>query len=432
MGVAGDRGAWAAEVRTAGERFQDEPYARGVAKDAESAGPGWAERLRGLADLLPMFVGGEDPEKAISALNEAAFRLGWVLPDFDWAKWACEPECQRLAREPSRIACADPITLARLLTSHLRQERLCEGHLRSAYEGGHLTAIVRRAAKLMAARDGASTRRSAVGEGAPLFGRFIGIDYSGAKTPTSGLAGLRVYMSEGGGPATEMRPSACRKRHWTRRGVAEWLVARLTEDEHTIVGIDHGFSFPITYFERHRLRRDWHAFLDDFRLHWPTDGDEVSVESVREGRVGRGAERMGDRKWKRVTEVRAGGAKSVFLFDVQGSVAKSTHAGLPWLRFLRERLPGRVHFWPFDGWTALPGRSVVAEVYPSLWSKAWPRVERTADQHDAWSVAEWLKRTDEEGRLGGYLNPGLGEEDRAVAALEGWILGVGARGRDGH
>jgi hypothetical protein len=49
-----------------------------------------------------------------------------------------------------------------------------------------------------------------------------------------------------------------------------------------------------------------------------------------------------------VTEVRAG-AKSVFHFDVPGSVAKSTHAGLPWLRYIRLHVP-TVHFWPFDGW----------------------------------------------------------------------------------
>jgi hypothetical protein len=57
---------------------------------------------------------------------------------------------------------------------------------------------------------------------------------------------------------------------------------------------------------------------------------------------------MGDARWRRLTEERAGGAKSVFHFDVQGSVAKSTHAGIPWLRFIRERLGD---FWPFD-----PGR----------------------------------------------------------------------------
>jgi hypothetical protein len=38
-----------------------------------------------------------------------------------------------------------------------------------------------------------------------------------------------------------------------------------------------------------------------------------------------GAARMGNSRWRRLTEERTGGAKSVFHFDVQGSVAKSTH-----------------------------------------------------------------------------------------------------------
>ena len=50
----------------------------------------------------------------------------------------------------------------------------------------------------------------------------------------------------------------------------------------------------------------------------------------------------------RLTEERVG-AKSVFHFDVPRSVSKSTHAGIPWLRFIRLRLGARVHFWPFDG-----------------------------------------------------------------------------------
>jgi hypothetical protein len=31
--------------------------------------------------------------------------------------------------------------------------------------------------------------------------------------------------------------------------LAEWLAERLSEDVPTIVGIDHGFSFPLRYFE---------------------------------------------------------------------------------------------------------------------------------------------------------------------------------------
>lgn len=145
--------------------------------------------------------------------------------------------------------------------------------------------------------------------------------------------------------------------------------------------------------------------------------------------MGNGAARSGHPRWRRLTEVRAGAAKSVFLFDVQGSVAKSTHAGLPWLRYLRQALPHRVHFWPFDGWEIPTGRSVVAEVYPALWSRTLAREGRTSDQHDAYAVATWLREADANGSLARFFNPLLDPEERVVAAVEGWILGVGVRQR---
>ena len=53
-------------------------------------------------------------------------------------------------------------------------------------------------------------------------------------------------------------------------------------------------------------------------------------------------------RWRRLTEARSGSAKSVIHFDVQGSVVKSTQAGIPWLRYIRDQLGKRVHLWPFD------------------------------------------------------------------------------------
>jgi hypothetical protein len=40
----------------------------------------------------------------------------------------------------------------------------------------------------------------------PNFGRTIGIDYSGAETPTASLKGLRVYLAEGEGHPVEVPP----------------------------------------------------------------------------------------------------------------------------------------------------------------------------------------------------------------------------------
>jgi len=124
----------------------------------------------------------------------------------------------------------------------------------------------------------------------------------------------------------------------------------------------------------------------------------------------------------------AGREKSVFHFDVQGSVAKSTHAGLPWLRLIRQRLGQRVRFWPFDGWDISPGQSVVAEFYPSLWSRSFEREDRTQDQHDAYSIATSLAQADHDGRLAAFFKPALTASEQTLARVEGWILGVSGAG----
>jgi len=259
--------------------------------------------------------------------------------------------------------------------------------------------------------------------GAPAFSRYIGIDYSGAQAPTTSLKGLQVYMADRASSPAEAQPPPSPRKYWTRRGVAEWLVEQLRGDVPTLVGIDHGFSFPLQYFETHRLPLDWDAFLDDFQRHWPTDEDHTYVDFVRDGIRGNGVARGGDARWRRLTEVRAG-AKSVFHFDVPGSVAKSTHAGLPWLRYIRREGGKRVHLWPFDGWGIPAGRSVVAEVYPSLWSAGFPREGRASDQHDAYSIVGWMRRADLGGGLADFLSPDLTPQEREVAGIEGWILGV--------
>jgi len=211
---------------------------------------------------------------------------------------------------------------------------------------------------------------------------------------------------------------------WTRKGVAHWLVERLSEGAPTLVGIDHGFSFPLRYFETHRLEPDWQEFLDDFQCYWPTDEDHTYVDFIRDGLCGDGEARMGNSRWRRLTEQGAGGAKSVFHFDVPGSVAKSTHAGIPWLRFIRHELGSLVHFWPFDGWEIPQGKSAVAEVYPAVWSRSFARENRTSDQHDAFSIAAWPSRADRDGSLAGFFDPSLTPPGRAVAEVEGWILGL--------
>ncbi len=255
------------------------------------------------------------------------------------------------------------------------------------------------------------------------FDRYIGIDYSGAQTPEASLKGLRVYEASRNGTPVEVQPPPGARKYWSRRGIAEWLVTRLSDGLPSIVGIDHGFSFPLQYFEAHDLAPDWHPFLDDFHGHWPTDTKDTTVDQIRRGLLGTGTARTGNARWRRIAEQRVG-AKSVFHFDVPGSVAKSTHAGLPWLRYWRQQLGEQIHFWPFDGWEICAGKSVITEIYPSLWSQQTPQQDRTNDQHDAYVACAWLQQADCNGHLERYLQPTLSTDEYHQVRIEGWILGV--------
>lgn len=206
--------------------------------------------------------------------------------------------------------------------------------------------------------------------------------------------------------------------------VAEWLCDKLGDDTPIIVGIDHAFSFPLAYFEKYRLSSTWRDFLEDFYHHWSTDAAHTYVCFVRDDPSGRRLKRTSGRNWLRVTETWTPAAKSVFGFCVQGVVATSIHAGLPWLLYQRKQCKHPIHFWPFDGWEIPEGESVVAEVYPTLWMRRFPRDDRDGDEQAAYSAASWPQLVDRNCSLSGFLNPSLTAEERQVAKFEGWILGV--------
>ncbi len=198
------------------------------------------------------------------------------------------------------------------------------------------------------------------------FDRYIGIDYSGAESPESRIKGLQVYVAEQNAEPTAIRPQLP-ARNWSRKEVAHWLLAELQKGEPLLIGIDHGFSFPMSYFQRYKLN-SWPAFLDDFCRYWPTDQPYCYVDFIRDGMWWRKHEgprgtRTGSADEFRLCENWTSSAKNVFQFDMQGSVAKSTHSGIPWLRFLRNEMGEKLFFWPFDRWHPPEGVSVIAEVY---------------------------------------------------------------------
>ncbi|HBE67489.1 MAG TPA: hypothetical protein DDW52_05000 [Planctomycetaceae bacterium] len=258
------------------------------------------------------------------------------------------------------------------------------------------------------------------------FEYAIGIDYSGARSSETRSATLQASTARTGClPTLVSSPTSTpqRKRNWNRRELATWLAEQLSNSPPVIVGIDHGFSFPSSYFRRYRLS-DWDAFLRDFVRHWPTADEGVCIEDLRAAPDSLAKLRQGSSRDLRLTEKWSGAAKSVFQFDVQGSVAKSTHAGIPWLHWLREKLPDAIHFWPFDGWDPPAGKSVLCEAYPSILRKRYPRESRSVDQHDAYSIARWLGECTQRNTISRYFDVPLSDEERSLAEQEGWILGI--------
>lgn len=258
----------------------------------------------------------------------------------------------------------------------------------------------------------------------PSFKRFIGIDYSGAKTPQASLPGLRIFESDHENWPVEVLPPPGPRKYWSRQGIGQWLVDQFKGPDPLLVGIDHAFSFPLSYFEANRIGLNWHTFLDHFHSHWPVDRAGIKVDTIRRRDEGIDQRLLGNTRWRRLTEKRTVKAKSVFHFDVNGSVAKSTFSGLPWLRYLRQCCGEHIHFWPFDGWQIPQGKSALVEVYPALWTHLFPREGRNAHQHDAYSSAAWMLQRDLDGSLMDFLQPRLTEEDQKAAMVEGWILGV--------
>ena len=255
------------------------------------------------------------------------------------------------------------------------------------------------------------------------FDLYLGIDYSGAGTSTSRLKGLQVYVAD---PVHEpeqwLSPGSTAEKHtaWSREAIAGLLVELALSERRFIAGLDHCFSFPLSYFRRYALS-SWETFLQDFVRHWPLQKPGVSVEDVLADPPGR----MGQAGALRLTERWTQAAKSVFRFQGPGTVGKASFAGLAWLQCIRAQVGERIHVWPFDGWDLPQEKSVLVEVYPAICKRRYPRQERPPDEQDAFAVAAWLRDMDVRDALGRYSRPPLTAEEQLVAELEGWIFGVG-------
>jgi hypothetical protein len=87
-------------------------------------------------------IGHVEFHPAVYEFTKACLENGFVQPSFDWPAWA--KEACRFIADPALVTSARLATCVKLITTHLRYERFCDGHLHSVFESGHLIAILRR------------------------------------------------------------------------------------------------------------------------------------------------------------------------------------------------------------------------------------------------------------------------------------------------
>jgi hypothetical protein len=86
-------------------------------------------------------IGHLEYHPAVYEFTEVCYANGLVL-GFDWGAWSYR--ARRYMENPNLVKAASLETCLKLLTTHLRAERFCDGHLAEVLRSGHITAVLRR------------------------------------------------------------------------------------------------------------------------------------------------------------------------------------------------------------------------------------------------------------------------------------------------
>ncbi|MEX1027239.1 MAG: DUF6508 domain-containing protein [Candidatus Paceibacterota bacterium] len=83
-----------------------------------------------------------DFDEAVLEFIQVLYDNDWVTPQFDWTEW--QESAKKYIESPEKVESADAVTIQKLLTTHARADRFCEGHLASMFENGHILALLHR------------------------------------------------------------------------------------------------------------------------------------------------------------------------------------------------------------------------------------------------------------------------------------------------
>jgi len=83
----------------------------------------------------------EEHSKEVSQLISDLYENGFVV-NFDWPSW--KTSANGYIEDAERLKNASLDTLQKLLTTHVRKDRFCEGHFSEMVRCGHIRAVLER------------------------------------------------------------------------------------------------------------------------------------------------------------------------------------------------------------------------------------------------------------------------------------------------
>ncbi len=254
-------------------------------------------------------------------------------------------------------------------------------------------------------------------------------------------------------------PAYARTRHDAVERLCSLIAEELNTDRRVLIGFDFPFGYPagvarhLTGEASAHALWDWLAARIEDAENNANNRYQIAQEINRlypgtgpfwgrpqswrypdvPTRASRRTHREAHSPERRIADLHARGAKTVWQLAYAGSVGSQVLLGLPAIKRLVEHPPmnGRLAVWPFDtGLRAPESPGVIAEIYPSLLRREIEERRGEGEIPDAAQVrvnAEAFARLDLEGGLAPLFEgaPSLdAEERRIIETEEAWILGL--------
>jgi len=90
-------------------------------------------------------------DEVVMEFIEVVYDNDWVTLQFDWTEW--KESARQYIESSEKVESADTETIQKLLTTHARADRFCEGHLASMFKNGHILGLLRRLREIRSERD---------------------------------------------------------------------------------------------------------------------------------------------------------------------------------------------------------------------------------------------------------------------------------------